>query len=84
MGHVRSEKAYQFYQELIRRLMADVGEAVLYFDYFAWNLVDRDDSRQHNDISLASDLLESNPKFQAIVSNSKASPRNPFPPQKTR
>jgi hypothetical protein len=31
------------------------------------------------DDSLTSDLLESNPEFQALVSKSKASPRKPFP-----
>jgi hypothetical protein len=31
------------------------------------------------DDSLTSELLESNPEFQALVAKSKASPRKPFP-----
>jgi hypothetical protein len=31
------------------------------------------------DDSLTSELLESNPEFQALVARSKASPRKPFP-----
>ena len=32
-----------------------------------------------NDDALTSELLESNPEFQALVAKSKASPRKPFP-----
>jgi hypothetical protein len=32
--------------------------------------------------SLADDLLQSNPEFQAMVAKSKAGPRKPFPPAK--
>jgi hypothetical protein len=34
------------------------------------------------DDSLTSELLESNPAFQALVRKSKASPRKPFPPKR--
>jgi hypothetical protein len=33
-----------------------------------------------DDDDLVSDLLESNPAFQALVAKSKSSPRKPFPP----
>ena len=33
----------------------------------------------NEDDSLMDDLLASNPKFQALVAKSKASPRKPFP-----
>lgn len=35
------------------------------------------------DDSLTSELLESNPAFQALVAKSKASPRKPFPARST-
>jgi hypothetical protein len=34
----------------------------------------------HEDDSLIEELLASNPKFQALVAKSKASPRKPFAP----
>jgi hypothetical protein len=34
------------------------------------------------DDSLMSDLLESNPEFQALVTKAKSSPRKPFRPRK--
>ena len=37
-----------------------------------------------DDDSLMSDLLESNPAFQALVAKSKASPRKPFPSSRRR
>jgi hypothetical protein len=33
------------------------------------------------DDSLADDLLQSNPEFQALVAKSKLGPRKPFPPK---
>jgi hypothetical protein len=38
MGHVKTEQAYRFYQELIRNLMAELGSPPLHFEYYAWNL----------------------------------------------
>jgi hypothetical protein len=32
--------------------------------------------------SLADELLQSNPEFQALVAKSKAAPRKPFPPER--
>lgn len=35
------------------------------------------------DDSLADELLQSNPEFQALVAKSKAAPRKPFPPERS-
>jgi hypothetical protein len=45
MGHVKTEQAYRFYQELIRELMAELGSPPLHFEYYAWN-VGRDADRK--------------------------------------
>ena len=38
MGHLKTEQAYRFYQELIRKLMAELASPPLHFEYYAWNL----------------------------------------------
>jgi hypothetical protein len=38
MGHLKTESAYRFYQNLIRELMAELGSPALYFEYYAWDL----------------------------------------------
>lgn len=38
MGHIKSEQAYRFYQEIFCSLMAELRVPPLYFDYYAWNL----------------------------------------------
>jgi len=38
MGHLKTESAYRFYQDLIRELMAELGSPALYFEYYAWDL----------------------------------------------
>lgn len=43
MGHVKTEQAYSFYQELIRELMAELGSSPLHFEYYAWNLGRQED-----------------------------------------
>lgn len=45
MGHVRTEDAYRFWQELIRTFMQELGAPTLYFDYFAWNFRREDNWR---------------------------------------
>ncbi len=38
MSHLKTESGYRFYQDLIRRLMAELSSPALYFEYYAWNL----------------------------------------------
>lgn len=38
MGHVKSDRPYEFYQQLIRELMSEFDSPPLYFEYYAWNL----------------------------------------------
>lgn len=46
MGHVKTEQAYRFYQELIRELMAELGSPPLHFEYYSWNVGREADPRQ--------------------------------------
>lgn len=38
MGHIKTEQAYRFYQELIRRMMREMKAPPLFFDFYAWNI----------------------------------------------
>lgn len=38
MGHIKTEQAYRFYQDLIRNLMLEFDAPPLYFDFYAWNV----------------------------------------------
>jgi len=38
MRHIKSERAYRFYQDIFRSIMYRLRAPPLYFDYYAWNL----------------------------------------------
>lgn len=60
---------------------ADSGQAVV-VELPDQRLVAIQPLEASDDDSLTSELLESNPAFQALVSKSKSSPRKPFPPKR--
>jgi hypothetical protein len=59
---------------------ADSGEAIV-VELPDQRLVALQPLDPSDDDSLTSELLESNPEFQAMVAKSKASPRNAFKPE---
>ena len=61
---------------------ADSGDAVV-VELLDQRLVAIQSLDPGEDDSLTSELLESNPAFRALVAKSKASPRKPFPPDRT-
>jgi predicted neuraminidase len=58
---------------------ADSGQAVI-VTLPDRRLIATESLETTEDDSLVDNLLESNPEFQSLVAESKASPRKPFPP----